>query len=204
VVEVDLPHIDAGIAAYYIIAPAEASSNLARFDGIRYGRRAKTLPGEGLEDLYARSRAEGFGPEVRRRIMLGTHVLSSGYYDAYYVTAQKVRRLIKQDYDRAFAAGCHAVLMPASPGPAFKIGEKINDPLALYLEDLYTVGVNLAGLPGIVIPAGMAVEIEAGEPVSLPVGVQLVGPPLAEATLLRIARQFELATVWHSRAASIA
>lgn len=204
VVEVDLPQIDAGIAAYYIIAPAEASSNLARFDGIRYGRRAKTLPGEGLEDLYARSRAEGFGPEVRRRIMLGTHVLSSGYYDAYYVTAQKVRRLIKQDYDRAFAAGCHAVLMPASPGPAFKIGEKINDPLALYLEDLYTVGVNLAGLPGIVIPAGMAVEIEAGEPVSLPVGVQLVGPPLAEATLLRIARQFELATVWHSRAASIA
>jgi aspartyl-tRNA(Asn)/glutamyl-tRNA(Gln) amidotransferase subunit A len=183
--DIDLHHTEHGIAAYYIIAPAEASSNLARYDGIRYGRRAALARDETLEDLYARSRAEGFGAEVRRRIMLGTHVLSSGYYDAYYNTALKVRRLIKRDFDDAFRSGCHAILLPSSPSPAFRIGEKLADPLALYLEDVYTVGVNLAGLPGITIPAGFA-ETESGT--RLPVGVQLIAPALGEAMLLRIAR----------------
>lgn len=195
IIEIDLAMIDHGIAAYYLIATAEASSNLARFDGVRYGHRAALNPGEGLEALYARSRAEGFGPEVQRRIMLGTHVLSSGYYDAYYVTALKARRLIKADYDRAFAAGCHAVIMPASPGPAFRLGEKLSDPLAMYLEDVYTVGVNLAGLPGLSIPAGF--ERVGGR--ELPIGVQLVGPARGEADLLRIAAAFQRDTGWHTR-----
>ena len=186
-VEVDLPHTPHGIAAYYIIAPAEASSNLARYDGVRYGRRAEPRAGEGLEELYSRSRAEGFGAEVQRRVMLGTHVLSSGYYDAYYATAMKVRRLIRDDYRRAFAGGCHALLLPSSPEPAFEIGTKVGDPLALYLEDVYTVGVNLAGLPGITVPGGFA---EVG-PATLPVGIQLVGAAMDEARLLRIARMFE-------------
>ncbi|MCC6428490.1 MAG: Asp-tRNA(Asn)/Glu-tRNA(Gln) amidotransferase subunit GatA [Phycisphaerales bacterium] len=188
IVEIDLPMTDYGIAAYYIVAPAEASSNLARFDGIRYGHRARIGAGEGLLELYNRSRAEGFCPEVKRRIMLGTHVLSSGYYDAYYNTALKVRRKIKADYDAAFIAeGCHAILMPAAPGPAFRIGEKVDDPLAMYLEDLYTVGVNLAGLPGITVPGGFA-QIDGTR---LPVGMQLVGPAWSEGQLLRIARMFE-------------
>lgn len=190
IVDIDLPLTDYGIAAYYIVAPAEASSNLARFDGIRYGHRAKIEPGDDLMDLYCKSRAEGFGPEVQRRIMLGTHVLSSGYYDAYYTTALKVRRKIKGDYDIAFRDGCHAVLLPSSPGPAFKIGEKANDPLAMYLEDVYTVGVNLAGLPGITFPAGFA-KVEGKE---LPVGMQLIGQPFDEWRLLRIARMFERET----------
>ncbi len=195
-VDVDLAHTDYGIAAYYIIAPAEASSNLARFDGVRYGRRAALGAGEGLEELYSRSRAEGFGPEVQRRIMLGTHVLSSGYYDAYYATAAKVRRLIKQDYDEAFRRGVHAVLLPSSPSPAFKIGEKTGDPLALYLEDLYTVGVNLAGLPGITLPGGFSDE-------GLPVGIQLVGPAMGEAELLRITRMLERETGYGERAPAL-
>lgn len=187
VVDVDLPMTDYGIAAYYIVAAAEASSNLARFDGIRYGRRASLEPGQGLVDLYCRSRSEGLGQEVQRRIMLGTYVLSSGYYDAYYNTALKARRLIKQDFDTCFAGisshpACHAVLMPAAPGPAFKIGEKSSDPLALYLEDVYTVGVNLAGLPGLTIPAGWT----AASP-RLPIGMQLIGRAFDELTLLRIA-----------------
>jgi aspartyl-tRNA(Asn)/glutamyl-tRNA(Gln) amidotransferase subunit A len=194
IVDVDLPHMDHGIAAYYIISPAEASSNLARFDGVRYGRRAELKSGDGLDDLYRRSRAEGFGPEVQRRIMLGTHVLSAGYYDAYYNTALKVRRLIKQDYDAAFkdeGGGCHALLMPAAPTPAFRLGEKRDDPLALYLEDAYTVGANLTGLPAVSVPVLLAKE---GEPaVRLPVGVQLIGPALGEAVLLRIARALEAA-----------
>jgi aspartyl-tRNA(Asn)/glutamyl-tRNA(Gln) amidotransferase subunit A len=190
VVDIDLPHADHGVAAYYIIAPAEASSNLARFDGIRYGHRAALRPGEDLADLYSKSRAEGFGAEVQRRIMLGTHVLSSGYYDAYYTTALKVRRLIKQDYDRAFRDGCHAVLMPSSPSPAFRIGEKVGDPLALYVEDVYTVGANLAGLPGITIPGGFA-DVDG---VQLPVGLQLIGQPFGEHELLRIAAMLEGAT----------
>jgi aspartyl-tRNA(Asn)/glutamyl-tRNA(Gln) amidotransferase subunit A len=186
VIDIDLPTSDHAIAAYYIVAAAEASSNLARFDGIRFGRRAELAPGEGLIDLYRRSRSEGFGPEVRRRIMLGTHGLSSGYYDAYYTTALKARRAIKGDFDRAFAE-CHAILMPASPGPAFKLGEKTADPMAMYLEDVYTVGVNLAGLPAITVPAGFADDPGA----RLPIGMQLVGPAWSEATLLRVARMFE-------------
>jgi aspartyl-tRNA(Asn)/glutamyl-tRNA(Gln) amidotransferase subunit A len=187
VVDVDLPMTDYGIAAYYVVAAAEASSNLARFDGIRYGRRASLEPGQGLVDLYCRSRSEGFGKEVQRRIMLGTYVLSSGYYDAYYNTALKARRLIKQDYDTCFAGtsshpACHAVLMPAAPGPAFKIGEKASDPLALYLEDVYTVGVNLAGLPGLTVPAGWTSAAPR-----LPIGMQLIGRGFDELTLLRIA-----------------
>lgn len=206
IVEIDLPNLKHGIAAYYIIAPAEASSNLARFDGVRYGRRAKLTDGEELFDLYARSRAEGFGPEVQRRIMLGTYVLSSGYYDAYYLTALKARRVIKGDFDAAFGAAggaVHAVLMPATPGPAFKIGEKANDPLALYLEDVYTVTANLAGLPGITIPAGFA-DGAGTKGESLPVGVQLIGPAFDEARLLRIARMHEAATGWHEKAPGLA
>ncbi|MBY0262550.1 MAG: Asp-tRNA(Asn)/Glu-tRNA(Gln) amidotransferase subunit GatA [Phycisphaerales bacterium] len=192
IVEVDLAHADQAIAAYYVIAPAEASSNLARFDGVRYGRRAKAVAGEGLTELYERSRSEGFGPEVQRRILLGTHVLSSGYYDAYYATAQKVRRLIRKDFDDAFAPAaarpaCHALLMPTAPSPAFRIGEKTSDPLALYLEDVYTVGINLAGLPAISVPAGFA-NVGGRD---LPVGMQLVGPMGDDATLLRVAWMLE-------------
>lgn len=194
IVEVDLPLIDHGIAAYYIVAPAEASSNLARLDGVRFGRRAKLGPGEGLEELYARSRGEGFGAEVKRRIMLGTHVLSSGYYDAYYHTALKVRRRLLGDFERAFET-CDAILMPATPGPAFRLGEKTGDPIAMYLEDVYTVTVNLAGLPGLSMPAGLA-EVDGR---ALPVGVQLVGRAFDEARLLSIARRFERATDWHAR-----
>jgi aspartyl-tRNA(Asn)/glutamyl-tRNA(Gln) amidotransferase subunit A len=210
VVDIDLPRTEEGIAAYYIIAPAEASSNLARYDGIRYGRRGTpTLrggaPSDSLMDLYCRTRAEGFGPEVQRRIMLGTYVLSAGYYDAYYLTALKARRLIKADYDAAFGTDratdlsgsaersvppCHAILMPSSPTPAFKLGEKSADPLSMYLEDLYTVGVNLAGLPAITIPGGFANE--TGTP--LPVGLQLIAPPWEESRLLRLARMLERET----------
>lgn len=212
IVEIDLPNLKHGIAAYYIIAPAEASSNLARFDGVRYGRRAKLDAGEELFDLYAKSRAEGFGPEVQRRIMLGTYALSSGYYDAYYLTALKARRVIKGDFDGAFASkradgsagpGVHAVLLPATPGPAFKIGEKANDPLALYLEDVYTVTANLAGLPGITIPGGFA-EGAGTNGEALPVGVQLIGPAFDEARMLRIARMHEGATTWHTKAPGMA
>ncbi|HYD01601.1 MAG TPA: Asp-tRNA(Asn)/Glu-tRNA(Gln) amidotransferase subunit GatA [Phycisphaerales bacterium] len=190
VADITLPHAELGIAAYYLIATAEASSNLARFDGVRFGRRAALQGGESLDALYRRSRGEGFGHEVRKRIMLGTHALSSGYYDAYYARALKVRRLIKQDFDAAFARGCHAVVMPASPGPAFAIGGKNGgggDPLAMYLEDAFTVGVNLAGLPAIAVPAGFAQE----PGVELPIGVQLIGPALSENTLLRAAAMVE-------------
>lgn len=185
--EVDLAHTEAGIAAYYLVATAEASSNLARFDGIRYGRRAD---GETLEDVYVRSRSEGFGPEVQRRILLGTHVLSSGYYDAYYNTALKTRRVIKAGYDAVFGQGFDAVLSPACPSPAFGIGEKLgsDDPLALYYEDVFTVGANLAGLPGVTVPAGFTPP-----PNGLPVGVQLVGPAFAERSLLQLASLAERA-----------
>lgn len=185
--EIELPHADHAIAAYYILAPAEASSNLARYDGVRYGYRAELPPEASLEDLYAKTRAEGFGPEVQRRIMLGTHVLSSGYYDEYYGTALKARRLIKRDYDEAFESGCDAVLMPTTPGPAFRLGEKLDDTLGMYAEDLYTVGANLAGLPAISVPAG-CVECEGSR---LPIGMQLVGPAWGERGLLRIARLLE-------------
>lgn len=185
--EVELPRMEHGIAAYYLVATAEASSNLARFDGLRYGRRAELEPGEGLLDLYCKSRTEGFGEEVRRRIMLGTYALSSGYYDAYYNTALKARRLIKNDYDAVFGSGVDAVLMPATTGPAFEIGSKRDDPLAMYLEDVYTVGANLAGLPGVTLPAGLD---ETGEK-PLPVGLQLIGPAFGDNELLRAARWLE-------------
>lgn len=185
IIDVDLPHTEYGIATYYIVATAEASSNLARFDGVHYGHR--TEKPEDLIDLYAASRAEGFGDEVKRRIMLGTYALSSGYYDAYYLRALKVRRLIKQDFDAAFAQ-CDAILCPTTTGPAFKIGENVDDPLQMYLNDVYTVNCNLAGIPGISLPGGV-IEKDGN---TLPLGLQLLGPTFSEAKLLRIARMFEL------------
>ena len=192
IVDVELPHADHAIAAYYLIAPAEASSNLSRFDGVRYGHRAQDAAD--LEDMFVRSRTEGFGPEVRRRIMLGTHILSSGYYDAYYRTALKARRLIAGDYNSLLEPGqtetpLDALLMPAAPGPAFRLGEKLDDPLALYLEDIYTAGVSLAGLPAITVPV-RAGEVDGA---TLPTGAQLVGARWQEARLLRLARMLERA-----------
>lgn len=190
IVDVDLPHTDYGIPAYYLIATSEASSNLARYDGVHYGHR--TASPEDLIDLYAASRAEGFGDEVKRRIMLGTYALSSGYYDAYYLRAQKVRRLIKQDFDRAFTdQNVDAIVCPTTPHPAWKIGDNADDPLKMYLEDVYTVSANLAGIPGVSIPCATTQASDAAPP--LPIGLQLLGPQFAEARLLRIARQFELA-----------
>jgi len=173
--EIELPHASYAVAAYYILANAEASSNLARYDGARYGRRN---PGAGnLEDMYLQSRSDGFGDEVKRRIILGTYVLSAGYYDAYYRKAQKVRRLIYDDFKKAFA-GCDIVVMPATPTPPFNIGEKTDDPLTMYLNDIYTIPVNLAGLPGLAVPCGAT---SAG----LPIGLQLIGRHFEEGTLLR-------------------
>ena len=187
--EISLPHSPYAVATYYLVATAEASSNLARYDGVHYGHRA-AKHGD-LIDMYSRSRGEGFGPEVKRRIMLGTYALSSGYIDAYYLKALKVRRLIKADFDRAFA-GCDVVMGPTSPTAAFKAGEKVNDPLAMYLSDIYTIGANLAGLPGISIPCGFTSA-------NLPIGLQLLAAPFAEETLLRAARMYERATDWHTR-----
>ncbi|QNN22981.1 Asp-tRNA(Asn)/Glu-tRNA(Gln) amidotransferase subunit GatA [Planctomycetales bacterium ZRK34] len=180
IVEVDLPHTEYGIATYYIVATAEASSNLARFDGVHYGHR--TDKPEDLIDLYAASRAEGFGDEVKRRIMLGTYTLSSGYYDAYYLRALKVRRLIKQDFDQAFTQ-CDAILCPPTTHPAFAFGDKTDNPLAMYLNDVYTVNCNLAGIPGLAIPAGFA-DVDDHR---LPIGLQLLGPTFSEARLFQIA-----------------
>lgn len=179
IVDVHLPSLEHAIAAYYLIATAEASSNLARFDGIRYGRRAEA---EGLEETYARSRAEGLGAEVRRRIILGTYVLSAGYYDAYYVTAQKVRRVIKNDFDAAFGV-CDVVAMPTAPTPAWEFGAMGGDPLTMYLQDVYTVPANLAGVPALSVPMG-----GAG---GLPVGLQLIAPAYGEERLLRVGAGFE-------------
>jgi aspartyl-tRNA(Asn)/glutamyl-tRNA(Gln) amidotransferase subunit A len=188
-VDVSLPHSKYALAAYYIVAPAEASSNLARYDGMHFGHRT---PQKGdLIATYARSRGEGFGQEVQRRIMIGTYVLSSGYKDAYYVKALKVRRLVKQDYDAAFEQ-CDVLMGPTTPTAAFRVGEKTDDPLAMYLSDVYTVGSNLAGIPGLSIPCGFT---SAG----LPIGLQLLGPPFAEEKLLRIARMYEAVTDWHTR-----
>jgi aspartyl-tRNA(Asn)/glutamyl-tRNA(Gln) amidotransferase subunit A len=185
IVDIDLPLTDYGIAVYYIIAPAEASSNLARFDGIRYGKRAAIKPGEDLFELYARSRAEGFGPEVQRRIMLGTYVLSAGYYDAYYKRALQVRRLIRREFDSAFEQ-CHALLGPTSPTPAFDIGARA-DPLAMYLSDVYTVNANIAGICAMSVPAGAA----SVDGVDLPIGVQLQCKAFDETTMFRVGRMFE-------------
>lgn len=182
--EVEFAHAEHAVAAYYVIATAEASSNLARYDGVRYGARARASSGSTLEEMYTRTRTEGFGEEVRRRILLGTHVLSSGYYDAYYLTALKARRLVARDYAAAFDAGCDAVVMPTTPGPAFRLGEKLDDPLAMYAEDLYTVGPSLAGLPAVSVPGG---EVER-DGVRLPLGLQLVGRAWSESRLLGAAQ----------------
>ncbi len=186
VVEVDLPHTAYGIPTYYIVAPAEASSNLARYDGAHYGYRAGEA--RDIVDLYARSREEGFGDEVKRRIMLGTYALSSGYYDAYYLRALKVRRLIKNDFDRAFEQ-CDAIVCPTTTDPAFRFGENADDPLAMYMNDVYTVNCNLAGIPGISLPAGL----ETIDGVRVPIGLQMLGAAFDEQKLLRIARLWELA-----------
>lgn len=186
--EISLPHTKYCIDAYYVIATAEASSNLARYDGVRYGHRSKEA--KDIVDLYFKSRAEGFGEEVKRRIMLGTYVLSSGYYDAYYLRAQKVRTLIRQDFIKAYEE-VDALITPTSPTPAFKLGAKA-DPLALYLCDIYTIGVNLAGLPGISLPCGFASS-------GLPIGLQLIGQPFEEANLLSIAHAYEQAHDWKTQ-----
>ncbi|MGQ7815550.1 aspartyl/glutamyl-tRNA amidotransferase subunit A [Pseudomonas sp. A46] len=187
--EVSLPNMQHAIPAYYVIAPAEASSNLSRFDGVRFGYRCENP--QNLEDLYKRSRAEGFGSEVKRRIMVGTYALSAGYYDAYYLKAQKIRRLIKNDFVAAFA-DVDVILGPTTPNPAWKLGEKNNDPVAQYLEDIYTITANLAGLPGLSMPAGFVD--------GLPVGVQLLAPYFQEARLLNVAHQYQQVTDWHQQA----
>jgi aspartyl-tRNA(Asn)/glutamyl-tRNA(Gln) amidotransferase subunit A len=188
-VELELPNSRLGVAAYYIIAPAEASSNLSRFDGVRYGHRAAAY--DGLVDMYCRTRAEGFGAEVRQRILVGTYVLSHGYYDAYYVQAQKVRRLIARDFAAAFEK-CDLVLGPTSPGTAFPIGAKTEDPVQMYLNDVFTVPAPLAGLPALSIPCGFD---ERG----LPVGLQMTGPHFSESRLLAAAHRYQQATDWHLR-----
>ncbi|CAN5367098.1 Asp-tRNA(Asn)/Glu-tRNA(Gln) amidotransferase subunit GatA [soil metagenome] len=183
-VDVSLPHTKYALPAYYIVAPAEASSNLARYDGVRYGLR---VPGSSITDMYENTRAEGFGDEVRRRIMIGTYVLSAGYYDAYYLRAQKVRTLIKKDFEDCFAQGVHAILTPATPSAAFGIGEKGGaDPVEMYLNDIFTVTVNMAGLPGIAVPAGKDAQ-------GLPLGLQLIGRPFDEETLFSLGEVIEQA-----------
>ncbi len=187
-VDVSLPNSHLSVPAYYVIAPAEASSNLSRFDGVRYGYRAPEYAN--LDELYAKSRAQGFGEEVKRRILIGTYVLSHGYYDAYYLQAQRIRRLIANDFVEAFKT-CDVILGPTSPSTAFKLGEKAADPVQMYLSDIYTIAVNLAGLPGMSIPCGFAD--------GLPVGLQLIGDYFAEARLLSVAHRYQQATDWHLR-----
>src|SRR6266568_4817602 len=191
IAEVSLPHTDYAISVYYILATAEASANLARFDGVRYGHRAENV--SSLFDHYARTRAEGFGAEVKRRIILGTYVLSSGYYDAYYLRAQKVRELIRQDFVRAFEK-VEALVSPTSPSPAFKLGEKTTDPLQMYLADIFTNAANLAGICGISVPCGFA-ESENGK--KLPIGLQILGKALDESRIFQIAHAYEQSTGWH-------
>jgi aspartyl-tRNA(Asn)/glutamyl-tRNA(Gln) amidotransferase subunit A len=182
IVEISLPHTKYALPAYYIVAPAEASSNLARYDGVRYGLR---VPGRDIVDMYQNTRAQGFGKEVRRRVMIGTYVLSAGYYDAYYLRAQKVRTLIKRDFEESFAQGINAILAPATPSPAFGIGEKGQaDPIEMYLNDVFTVTVNMAGLPGMAVPAGLSPE-------GLPLALQLIGRPFDEETLFALGQVIE-------------
>ena len=190
IVEISLPHTEHAVGVYYIIATAEASANLARFDGVRYGHRAAEAAN--ILEHYGRTREEGFGPEVKRRIILGTYVLSSGYYDAFYLRAQKVRTLIRQDFAQAFE-NVDAIICPTSPEPAFKIGDRCDDPLRMYLADIFTIAVNLAGVCGMSIPCGFA-QVE-GRP--LPVGLQLIGKPFRENELLKIAHAYEQSTEWH-------
>ena len=190
-VDISLPHTDYAVATYYLIATAEASSNLARYDGVRFGHRS---PEEGgLLDMYSKSRAEGFGDEVKRRIMLGTYALSSGYYDAYYLKAQKVRTLIMHDFRKAFEM-VDVILTPVAPTPAFRIGEKVNDPLQMYLSDIFTIPVNLAGTCAVSVPAGLS---QSG----LPIGLQLIGKPFGEESIIKAAYAFEQATEWHKQKA---
>ena len=191
--EISLPTLDYAVAAYYLIATAEASSNLARYDGVRFGHRSEGA--EGLLEMFTKSRAEGFGTEVKRRIMLGTYALSSGYYDAYYLKAQKVRTLIMQDFLRSFDE-VDVILTPVAPTPAFRIGELVNDPLQMYLSDIFTISVNLAGTCGMSIPAGYSAD-------GLPIGVQLIGRPFGEEALIRTGYAFEQATDWHKKKADI-
>jgi len=188
--DISLPHTQYAVPTYYVVAPAEASSNLSRFDGVRYGYRCDNP--KDLLDLYTRTRAEGFGDEVKRRILIGTYALSAGYYDAYYIQAQKVRRLIKQDFVAAFN-DVDVILGPTTPSPAFALGAKNNDPITMYLEDIFTIPANLAGLPAMSLPAGFVD--------GLPVGFQLIGNDFSEARLLNIAHKFQLETDWHKRTA---
>jgi aspartyl-tRNA(Asn)/glutamyl-tRNA(Gln) amidotransferase subunit A len=189
VLEVSLPHLPASVPTYYVVAPAECSSNLSRFDGVRYGYRCENP--KDLLDLYKRSRGEGFGAEVKRRIMTGTYVLSAGYFDAYYLKAQKVRRLITDDFRAAFTQ-VDLLIGPTTPTPAFDIGAKIDDPVTMYLNDIYTIGANLAGLPGLSLPCGF---IDG-----LPMGLQLIGPHFSEDRLLCAGHAYQSSTVWHTRA----
>jgi aspartyl-tRNA(Asn)/glutamyl-tRNA(Gln) amidotransferase subunit A len=188
IVDISLPNTHLAVPAYYVVAPAECSSNLSRFDGVRFGHRCEA-PID-LEDLYKRSRGEGFGPEVKRRIMIGTYALSAGYYDAYYLKAQKVRRLISEDFKQAFEQ-VDVIMGPTSPSVAFKLGEKKDDPITMYLSDIYTIAVNLAGLPGMSIPAGFVKD--------MPVGLQIIGSYFAEARLLNVAHQYQQVTDWHTK-----
>jgi aspartyl-tRNA(Asn)/glutamyl-tRNA(Gln) amidotransferase subunit A len=197
-VDVDLPHAKYAIPVYYLICTAEASSNLARYDGVKYGHRS-TDSGQDLKTMYSKTRDEGFGPEVKRRIMLGTYVLSAGYYDAFYLKAQQVRTLLRQDYARAFQS-VDVVAMPTTPTPPFRLGEKTDDPLQMYLADVFTVSVNLAGLPGISIPCGFVDQTQTGGSQQLPLGFQLIGRMFDEATLLRVADAYQRATNWTQQA----
>lgn len=190
IVDISLPHTEYAVPVYYIIATAEASSNLARFDGVQYGYRCSNP--EGVLDMYERTRGEGFGPEAKRRIILGTYVLSSGYYEAYYLKAQKVRLLIRDDFRQAFENHCECILTPTSPTPAFRLGEKRDDPLSMYLSDIFTISANLAGVPAISIPCGFTKN-------NLPIGMQLIGKYFDEETLFRIAYAYESKTDWHKR-----
>jgi aspartyl-tRNA(Asn)/glutamyl-tRNA(Gln) amidotransferase subunit A len=194
IVDISLPHTKYALPAYYVIAPAEASSNLARYDGVRFGHRAKLAQGDGITEMYEKTRAEGFGKEVQRRVMIGTYVLSAGFYDAYYNRARRVRALIKRDFELAFAAGVDAILTPATPSSAFGLGEMANaDPVEMYLNDVFTVTVNLAGLPGIAVPVGLDAK-------GLPLGLQLIGKPWAEAELLNHAYVLEQAAGFVAKA----
>ena len=188
IIDITLPHTHLSVPAYYVVAPAECSSNLSRFDGVRFGYRARDP--KDLEDLYTRSRGEGFGDEVKRRILIGTYALSAGYYDAYYLQAQKVRRLIRDDFLQAFEQ-VDVIMGPTTPSVAFKLGEKADDPVSMYLSDIYTIAVNLAGLPAMSIPAGFSAD--------LPVGLHITGNHFAEAKLLNVAHRFQQATDWHAR-----
>jgi aspartyl-tRNA(Asn)/glutamyl-tRNA(Gln) amidotransferase subunit A len=192
-VDISLPHTEHAVSVYYLVATAEASSNLARYDGVKYGFRIKDA--KRLMDMYLRTRDKGFGPEVKRRIMLGTYALSAGYYEAYYRKASQVRTLIKRDFEEAFK-GCDVILTPTSPTPAFKIGEKVQDPLTMYLSDIFTISCNLAGIPGISIPCGFTSD-------DLPIGLQILGKPLDEETVLRAAYAYEQTMEWHKQRAEI-